>query len=245
MVYNRLIMKNKIIFWLRQQVRAAGAQGIILGLSGGIDSAVVAALCKEAVGSNRLLALLMPIHSHPTDLEDAKIMARKFGITTKTVDLSGLYDNFTKLLPSADKLARANLKPRLRMVTLYYFANKLNYLVCGTGNRTELMAGYFTKYGDGGVDLLPLGDLFKNEVRALAKELSIPEQIIIKPPTAGLWPGQTDEGEMGMSYPVLDGILERMAEKKSQIARKIKVDKVKKMVQQSEHKRQGPAICFI
>jgi NAD+ synthase len=131
------------------------------------------------------------------------------------------------------------------MIVLYYFAKKLNYLVCGTSNKSELMAGYFTKYGDGGSDIVPLGDLYKTQVRKLATELKIPEKIITKPPTAGLWPGQTDEGEMGITYPELDDILNRLEKKKKQILPKAKVDRVKQMVESSSHKRQPPAICKI
>lgn len=238
-------MKNKIISWIKQKVKAAGAKGIVLGLSGGIDSAVVAALSKQAVGKARVLALFMPCNSHPQDLAHAKLVARKLGLKSKLVDLSKVYNDFLKILPPAGSLARSNLKPRLRMCTLYYFANKLNYLVCGTGNKSELMVGYFTKYGDGGVDILPIADLFKRQVRQLARELKIPEEVIIKPPTAGLWHGQTDEGEMGITYNDLDGILDRFCNHKQQIAAVKTVSKVTRMYKQSEHKRKGAEICKI
>jgi NAD+ synthase len=131
------------------------------------------------------------------------------------------------------------------MSVLYYFANKLNYLVCGTGNKSEIMLGYFTKHGDGATDILPIGDLLKRQVRRLAGESGIPTRIITKPPTAGLWPGQTDEGEMGISYPELDDILERLEKKNKQILSKEKLNKVKAMIKKSEHKREGPRICYI
>ncbi len=162
-------MKNKIISWIKQKVKDSGAKGIVMGLSGGVDSAVVAALCKEAVGRNNLLVLFMPCNSNAQDLKDAKLVARSLGLKSKLVDLSSAYNNFLKGLPAAGSLARGNLKPRLRMSALYYFANKLNYLVCGTGNKSEFMVGYFTKYGDGGVDILPIVDLFKRQVRELAQ----------------------------------------------------------------------------
>ncbi len=238
-------MKNKIIDWIKQQVKDGGAKGIVLGLSGGIDSCVVAALAREAVGKSNVLGLFMPCHSQPQDLGDAKIVARQLGIKTKLVDLTSVYDTLLSILPLAKSLAKANLRPRLRMLTLYYFANKLNYIVSGTGNRSELMAGYFTKYGDGGADILPIASLLKKDVRKLARELSIPERIIIKPPTAGLWPGQTDEGEMGITYAALDDILQRLVDKKKQIYPVKTVNKVKKMIQRSEHKRQGPKICHL
>jgi len=244
-VYNLLIMKNKIIAWLKQQVKAAGAKGIVLGLSGGIDSCVVAALAKEAVGKNKVLGLILPIHSQAQDFADANLIARKLGIKVKVVNLTATYDNLLKVLPAASELVQINLKPRLRMATLYYFANGLNYLVCGTGNKAELKLGYFTKFGDGGADILPLGDLLKRQVRELAGELKIPGRIIAKPPTAGLWPGQTDEGEMGITYSELDDILGRIENRQPQRAENKKVEKVKKMVQRSEHKRQGPRICYI
>jgi NAD+ synthase len=238
-------MKNRIISWIRKQVKLSGAKGIVLGLSGGIDSAVVAALCKEAVGKDRVLVLFLPCNSNAQDLKDARLVASKLGLKSKLVDLSGVYNNFLKALPPAGGLAKGNLKPRLRMSTLYYFANKLNYLVCGTGNKSELLVGYFTKYGDGGVDILPIADLFKRQVRKLAGELKIPQGVITKPPTAGLWHGQTDEGEMGITYDELDDILERFCEKKKQASCRVKVSKVRKMHRDSVHKRKGAEICRI
>jgi NAD+ synthase len=238
-------MRKKIVNWIRNKVKYAKAKGIVMGLSGGIDSCVVAALAKEAVGKEKLLALILPIHSLARDLKDAKLTAQQLRITTKTVDLSTAYDNLLKILPRANNLAPMNLKPRLRMLTLYYFANKLNYLVCGTGNKAEISVGYFTKHGDGGVDILPIGDLLKRDVRALARELKIPHQIITKAPTAGLFPGQTDEGEMGITYPELDDILFRMEHKRPQRAGIKKVSKVKAMISRSEHKRQIPQTCYI
>jgi len=238
-------MKNRIIDWIKKQIKQAKAKGIVLGLSGGKDSSVVACLAKEAVGKDKVLALILPCHSQIQDLEDAELVAQKLGIKTKVVDLTNIYDNLIKILPQAKGMARANLKPRLRMLVFYYFANKLNYLVCGTGNKSEISIGYFTKHGDGATDILPIGDLLKREVRELAQELGIPKHIITKPPTAGLWPGQTDEGEMGITYPELDDILGRIENKRRQILSKEKVNKVKDMIRRSEHKRQGPRICYI
>lgn len=209
-----------LVAWLRRQAEAAGARGAVVGLSGGIDSAVTAALCRLAF-PGRVLGVIMPCHSDPRDAEDALLVARRFDIPVRTVVLDAPYDALLQALGAeagaggdagggegeeagAARLARANLKPRLRMAVLYYFANLLRYLVVGTGNRSELYAGYFTKYGDGGVDVLPLGHLVKGEVRELARHLGVPEPVIAKPPSAGLWEGQTDEGEMGLSYEVLD-----------------------------------------
>jgi len=197
------------------------------------------------VGRKKLLALILPCHSQTKDLEDAKTVAKKIGIQTKTVDLSGIYDSLLKILPPSVNLAKSNIKPRLRMLVLYYFANKLNYLVCGTGNKSEIMAGYFTKHGDGAADILPIGDLLKKEVKGLARELEIPNRIIAKAPTAGLWPGQTDEGEMGITYLELDDILEHLVKRNRQILSKGKVDKVRAMIKRSEHKRQSTRICYV
>jgi len=238
-------LKRRIIAWLKRQVRLAGAKGIVLGLSGGVDSCVAAALAKEAVGKNRLLALILPIQSQKRDLAHARLFTRSFGIKTQVIDLSKIYASLLKILPTANKISLANLKPRLRMLVLYYFANKLNYLVCGTGNKSELAVGYFTKYGDGAADILPLGNLLKKEVYALAESLKIPDTIIEKAPTAGLWPGQTDEGEMGISYAELDEILGRRESKKKQYLPRNKTDRVEKMICGSGHKRQLPRICYI
>lgn len=236
-------MRYKIVSWIRKQLKDSGAKGIVMGLSGGLDSCVVASLVSQAAGKDRVLGLILPCHSHAQDSQDARIVAKGLGIKTKVIDLFKVYDMLIKILPKAGELARNNLKPRLRMLTMYYFANKLNYLVCGTGNKSELRAGYFTKYGDGGVDILPIGNLLKKQVKLLAKELSIPEHIISKPPSAGLWPGQTDESEMGITYVELDDILWRLENKKPQVLSNEKVSKVKRMICRSEHKRQGPKIC--
>ncbi|OQB12519.1 MAG: NH(3)-dependent NAD(+) synthetase [Candidatus Omnitrophica bacterium ADurb.Bin205] len=238
-------MKKRIISWIKKQVKVSGAKGIVLGLSGGIDSAVVAGLCSKAIGRQYVLGLFLPCNSNSQDLKDARLVARALGIKTKSVDLSQVYNNLLKIFPDASKLAKNNLKPRLRMLTLYFFANKLNYLVCGTSNKSELSVGYFTKYGDGGADILPIGGLLKRQVRSLARELNIPEPIINKAPTAGLWQGQTDEGEMGITYQDLDDILSRLENRVKQTVSLNKVNKVKKMIEASAHKRKVAGIFCI
>lgn len=230
--------------WMRERVKKANARGIIAGLSGGVDSAVVAGLACRAVGEN-VLGVLMPCHSQSVDAEYAQLVAENFGIETVTVDLGSVYDACVAVLPEGTDLARANLKPRLRMATLYYIANTRNYLVAGTGNKSELMVGYSTKYGDGGVDMLPLGDLYKRQVWALAREIGVPQPIIDRPPTAGLWPGQTDEGEMGITYETLDAILVALAEGRELDADLDDVTKVRHMIASSAHKRALPPICSV
>lgn len=191
--------------WLNSVVSEAGAKGTISGLSGGIDSAVVAVLAREAGLSHR--CLFLDVESGKEDYEDALEVARRFAIPLEKIDLTEVFLNLKQVFKNGSKLATANIKPRLRMIALYYYANLEHRLVLGTGNKTELMVGYFTKYGDGGVDLLPIGSLYKTQVRELAAYLGIPERIITKPPSAGLWQGQTDEGELGLSYEELDRIL--------------------------------------
>jgi NAD+ synthase len=202
-------LSGKLSAWIKEKVLAAGCRGIVLGMSGGVDSSVLAALCINAFPDNTL-GLIMPCHSSDEDKIHAEAVAKKFSILTKTVVLDGVFDAYLKILPdfqpdaSLSRLAQANLKARLRMVTLYYAANQMKYLVAGSGNRSELTIGYFTKHGDSGVDILPLGNLVKKEVKELARFLNIPPEIIDKPPSAGLWAGQTDEAEMGFSYEALD-----------------------------------------
>lgn len=229
--------------WLAAQVGVAGARGAVLNLSGGLDSAVVAGLCARAL-PGRVKALLLPCHSDPTDGEHARLVAAAFGVPTVEVVLDPVFDALVGSLEAAygtvadpgARQARANVKARLRMTSLYYFANRLNYLAVGTGNLSELTVGYFTKYGDGGVDLLPIGGLVKGEVRELARYLGVPQVIIAKPPTAGLWPGQTDEGELGFAYAELDAYIRRGVAPPPVAAR------IQKLHAASQHKRVPPPV---
>ena len=197
-------ISNRLVKWIQNKVLDAGCQGAVVGMSGGIDSSVTAVLSKRAFPNN-MLAFIMPCESDSQDKEDAITVAEKFDIEYEVLDLTDIYEQLlAKIKQEDDKLAEANIKPRLRMTTLYYYANLNNYLVVGTDNKSELTLGYFTKYGDGGIDLAPLGDLVKTEVREVAKILDIPEDIITKLPSAGLWSGQTDEEELGVSYEAID-----------------------------------------
>ena len=204
-------LANKLVAWIRGQVAEAKLKGVVFGLSGGLDSSVVGALCRRAFPEDSL-GLIIPCHSSQTDIEYAQAVARRFQIPTRTITLDEAFGSLLKVLPNGGdpdtkRLAEANVKVRLRMVTLYYIANRFHYLVVGTGNRNEISVGYFTKYGDGGVDIEPLANLLKGQVRELAIYLGVPGEIIEKPPSAGLWDGQSDEEEMGISYDELDRYL--------------------------------------
>ncbi len=236
-----MVLAGRISEWIRQKVKEAGAEGVVVGISGGVDSSVVASLAKKAVGE-KVLGVIMPCHSEPLDEKYAWRVAEKLKIETERVVLDSLYDRFSDLLPSGKRLALTNLKARLRMATLYYFANNLNYLVVGTGNKSEISVGYFTKYGDGGCDILPLGDLLKTEVRELARVLELPEEIINRVPSAGLWAGQTDEEEMGLRYEDLDRILLAIEAGKGSLAPKEVVARVKRLIEASQHKRLPVAV---
>ena len=235
-------LTEKLVSWIREQVSAAGCSGVVLGMSGGLDSSVLAVLCRRAFPKSTL-GVIMPCYSSQEDVEHAQAVATKFSIPTKTVALDAVFDTLLQALPddkgdpASSRLAKGNLKPRLRMLTLYYFANQLNYMVAGAGNRSELTIGYFTKYGDGGVDILPLGNLVKGEVKELARFLDIPQEIIDKPPSAGLWEGQTDEEELGLSYADLDRYL--VTGKANDELRR----KIESMIAASNHKRRLPPVA--
>jgi NAD+ synthase len=248
-------LSDRLAEWLRAHVTAAGCRGLVVGLSGGVDSAVAARLCQMAVG-DRALGVILPCHSDPQDETDARLVATHYGLRVLRIDLDAPYDTIVGALrsgtaplaagagplpPPAGEAARlplANVKPRLRMISLYYVAALTGSLVVGTGNRSEIAVGYFTKHGDGAVDLLPLGNLFKSEVRALAEELDVPRAVRDKPPSAGLWAGQTDEGEMGFSYAQLEAYLrDGAAETLPALAMRIE-----RLMRASAHKRALPPI---
>ena len=233
---------DRIVTWLRDYAVKAGAGGYIVGLSGGIDSACTAVLCRRAVGSN-VLGVLMPCHSSPGDAELARLFAETFDIETVTVALEPAFGALLGVLPDTSDLARANVKPRLRMTTLYALAQTHGYLVAGTGNKSEIAVGYFTKYGDGGVDVEPLGELYKIQVRLLATKLEIPQTIIDRPPTAGLWEGQTDEEEMGITYETLDTTLAAIEAGDTGHLDPAQVARVQQMIDSSAHKRSMPPVC--
>ncbi|UCG54962.1 MAG: NAD(+) synthase [Dehalococcoidia bacterium] len=233
-------LADKLTLWIKESVTTAGLKGVVFGISGGLDSSVVAVLCHRAFSEN-ILGLLMPCHSCQEDEQYALTVARKFSIPTRAIILDDIYDALlAKLTFNENQLinqtTRGNLKARLRMLTLYFHANQLQYLVVGSGNRSELAVGYFTKHGDGSVDILPLGNLVKRQVKELAEFLEIPKEIIDKPPSAGLWAGQTDQDELGLSYNQLDAYLTG-----GKVSSTVKY-KIEEMVTSNNHKQKPPPI---
>ena len=244
--------QTRICRFIKEYVEKAGAEGIVLGLSGGVDSATIAALSSQAIGGDRVLALMLPEKEtfKQKDIDDAKTVANQFHLQTQTCDmtqvLEGVYKNIPAFDPT-DRLCKGNIKARTRMVFLYYYANKQNRIVCGTSDKSETMMGYFTKWGDAAADIAPIMDLYKTQVRKLAFNLGIPKKLAFKPSTPALWPEQLAESELEIKYETLDLILyglERFMEHK-EIADQLNleqavVNRVKDRWLTTEHKRRLP-----
>jgi NAD+ synthase len=234
---------NCTIQWLKDQVQNSKTNGLIVGVSGGIDSALCSFLIKAAFPDNSL-GVILPCESNPQDKIDALKVVNACGLKHLIIDLSDIHNslfvNVERALSNTNgeqlnlSLARANLKARLRMSTIYAIANSLNYLVVGTDNAAELYTGYFTKYGDGAVDILPLATLTKREVRLWSQKMGVPQEVINKAPSAGLWDNQTDESEMGTTYNIIDDFLEgkEIPERDRLI--------IEKLHSRSQHKRDKP-----
>ena len=233
-----------IVDFIREYVEKTGLAGIILGLSGGIDSALVTTLATEALGPDRVQIMLMPVFKEKDEqnIKDAKLLIDKLGISSEMFELKDAVAAFHPL--ELDKVSLGNVAARLRMITLYSQANKKRLLVAGTGNRSEILTGYFTKYGDGACDLLPIAGLYKANVRRLSAHLGVPNTIIEKAPSAGLWANQTDEGELGITYDELDTVLFLRFDREFSFdsivewgIEKEKVERVYHLVKSSQHKR--------
>lgn len=194
--------------FIKSKVCEAGASGVVLGLSGGLDSSTAAYLAVRALGRGSVLCLMLPDSrvTPPSDVEDARAVAEALGVEAVSIDISSIHSAYMGYL-KPHRLAEGNLRARIRMSILYYYANLLNRLVLGTGDRSEALLGYFTKYGDGGVDLQPLAGLYKTQVRALASYLGVPKRIVAKRSSPRLWVGQMAEDELGLSYEDIDRIL--------------------------------------
>jgi NAD+ synthase len=245
---------SKIEQYIENYVSQSKTKGVVVGISGGIDSAVATTLAVRALGKDKVLGFILPSAKLDQSYEDdARKLAKQLDIKVKKIPISDLIEAFTNNVDdeiAQNRLAVGNAMARFRMVLLYSYANHMNYLVLGTSNKTEIMVGYFTKYGDGGADFEPFGGLYKTHIRKLAKHLDIPEEIITKPPSAGLWKGQTDEGELGITFDLLDKILLGLLERdytKEQIMEELEIDaaiieKVQMFIKKSEHKRNMPPV---
>jgi NAD+ synthase len=230
------------------------AHGVVVGLSGGIDSALCARLAADALGPELVLGVLLPVEGFPEPLRaETEAYADRLGIEHRTVPLDAPLAAFRRTLPEvSDRITVGNTVARLRMTALYALARERSKLVLGTGNKSELLQGYFTKYGDGGVDLLPIGDLYKTQLRALAAELDLPAAIRERAPSAGFWEGQTDEGELGIAYADLDRVLygiEQLLRPEEIEARtgipRATVEGIEARVLLTRHKRRLPPIAKV
>jgi NAD+ synthase len=245
-------IQKRICRFIKEYLENAGAKGIVLGLSGGIDSGTIAALSSLAIGGENVLGLMLPEKENinQKDIDDAKGVAEQFHLKTQVCDMSNALDGLYGAIPvfdQSDRLCRGNVKARTRMIYLYYYSNKQNRIVCGSSDKSETMMGYFTKWGDAAADIAPIMDLYKTQVRKLAIHLGIPKELALKPSSPALWPNQLAESELGIKYETLDLILyalERFVSPE-EIAKqldveKVLVDKVKSRWLSNEHKRRMP-----
>ena len=241
--------EKRITRFIKEYVEKAESSGIILGLSGGVDSNTIAALSSLSIGGARVLGLLIPEQEtfNQKDISDAMSVAEKFGLKTQVCDITPILKSFYRVIPifdNSDKLCKGNIKARTRMILLYYYANKLNRIVCGSSDKSETMMGYFTKWGDVAADISPIIDLYKTQVRRLAEHLGVPTELATKPSTPALWPNQFAETELRIKYETLDLILYGLEHfmDTQEIAEQLNVDvavvgKVKKRWLSAEHKR--------
>jgi NAD+ synthase len=250
-----LHITNCIIDFIRNEVTTANSQGVVLGLSGGIDSSVALYLATKALGNTRVLGLILPDKkvSQQNDIDDAIELSQKVGINYHIIDITEIKQKYIDRLPK-EKISIGNLTARIRMNFIYYYANIEHKLVLGTSDKSELMIGYFTKFGDGAADILPLADIYKTELRKLAKYLNLPKKILLKKSSPSLWKDQTAEDEIGMNYEKIDTILKNLAENISENTNKYLLKKgidkndilfVKHLLSKNKHKITLPKICII
>jgi NAD+ synthase len=239
---------EKIVNFIRKKVKESKAKGVVVGVSGGIDSATASYLAVKALGKEKILGVIMPYYQNQ-ELEDAIFVCKNLEIDYEIINIKEIVNKFEEALGfEIDKITKGNLMVRSRMVILYGIANVKKYLVLGTSNKTEFLVGYFTKWGDGASDMAPLLSLYKTEVKEIAKILGVPEKILSKKPTAGLWKGQTDEDELGIEYNLLDEILYRLIDlkmKKNDIAKDLNIPLeriiyVENLIKRSKHKHKLP-----
>lgn len=251
LVFDEGTAQDVITRFLSEYLERAGADGYVIGLSGGLDSSAAARLAVDAVGAQHVSALSLP---GPTSSEESEALAQRVAamleVNLERIPIEDALDSLVEgLLGEPTREALGNMQARLRMTLLYANAQARDRLVLGTGNKTELLTGYFTKHGDGGVDVLPLGDLYKTQARALAGQAGLPDEVLERPPTAGLWEGQTDEDELGITYEVLDVILSGIEQQhptetigQEAGVEEREVQRVRRMVDKTQHKRNPPPV---
>lgn len=248
---NAAFVEKVLVAFIRDELGRRGCAKAVLGLSGGLDSAVCAALSARALGPRNVLGLIMPYgDACPRDVRDARALARRLQIRHETVDIAPQIDLYFAAHPTESRLQKGNKMARERMSVLYDYSAREGAFVLGTSNKTELLVGYGTIHGDLACAINPMGDLYKTQVRQLAAHLGVPVAIRRKPPTAGLWPGQTDEGELGLTYDELDRILYALVEGRRTRRQVIeaghepaRVERVVRMIKSSDFKRTLPPIA--
>lgn len=250
MKINPAFVEKLLIKFIREELAKFHFKKAVLGLSGGLDSSVVAFLCSKALGSKNVISIIMPYgESFKKDISHAERVVKILGINSKKINIKPMIDTYFSKYPTKDKILKGNKMARERMSILFDFSSREKAMVIGTSNKTELLVGYGTMYGDMASGINPIGDLYKTQVRVLGKHLGIPEEILKKDPSAGLWPGQTDEEEIGIEYDKMDKILYQIVDLRKQKTEVLSMgfpektlDRIIEMIKNSEFKRKLPPI---
>ncbi|MCX6122646.1 MAG: NAD+ synthase [Ignavibacteriales bacterium] len=250
---NTTIVRELLVRFIKDQTTNAGFTKAVIGVSGGVDSAVSAALAAEALGKENVLGVMIPYRtSNPKSVEDATLVIQTMGIQSELVDISKMVDGYCEDNKITDALRRGNVMARMRMIVLYDLSAREKALVIGTSNKTEILVGYGTQHGDLASAINPLGDLYKSQIWQLAEAIGVPKQVIEKAPSADLWEGQTDEKEMGVTYAKLDALLYEMIDERHSDEELVKmgfdaafIQKIRVMIQKNQFKRRPPVIAKV
>lgn len=246
-------VRKLLVDFIRDEITNAGLERAVVGLSGGVDSSVVAYLSTEALGKENVLNVLMPYKtSSPDSVQDANLVVEKLGTRSELVDITGMVDAYLEKVSHSSNVRKGNVMARARMIVLYDLSARENALVVGTSNKTEFMLGYGTIYGDMACGINPLGDLYKTQVWQLAEAIGVPENIVKKKPSADLWVGQTDEGELGLLYADVDRLLYHMIDERRSDDELVQlgfsrtfINRVHTLVQRNQFKRRPPTIAKV